>query len=114
MTPNDARIFYIRHAFRAGFTPPKKSTNLTKIDPWFLAQLKELVDEENSMYEFGAQVIELRKEMEELYRTDKMTPQIFHERFESSMKEYAAKVKRAKGLGFLGSTNRRCLWNDGK
>jgi carbamoyl-phosphate synthase large subunit len=46
VTPNAERIFYIRHAFRAGFTP-EEVHNLTKIDPWFLAQLKELVDEEN-------------------------------------------------------------------
>jgi carbamoyl-phosphate synthase large subunit len=48
VTPNDARIFYIRHAFRAGFTA-EEIHNLTKIDPWFLAQLKELVDEEENL-----------------------------------------------------------------
>jgi len=52
VTPNDARIFYIRHAFRAGFTA-EEIHNLTKIDPWFLAQLKELVDEEESLYNVG-------------------------------------------------------------
>jgi carbamoyl-phosphate synthase large subunit len=51
VTPNDARIFYIRHAFRAGFTA-EEIHNLTKIDPWFLAQLKELVDEEESLYKY--------------------------------------------------------------
>jgi carbamoyl-phosphate synthase large subunit len=49
VTPNDARIFYIRHAFRAGFTAGEIH-NLTKIDPWFLAQLKELVDEEETLF----------------------------------------------------------------
>jgi carbamoyl-phosphate synthase large subunit len=52
VTPNAERIFYIRHAFRAGFTADEIH-NLTKIDPWFLAQLKELVDEEDSLYSFG-------------------------------------------------------------
>jgi carbamoyl-phosphate synthase large subunit len=51
VTPNDARIFYIRHAFRAGFTA-EEIHNLTKIDPWFLAQLKELVDEEETLYKY--------------------------------------------------------------
>ena len=53
VTPNDARIFYIRHAFRAGFTA-EEIHDLTKIDPWFLAQLKELVDEEEAMFKLAA------------------------------------------------------------
>ena len=48
-TPNDARIFYIRHAMRAGFSN-EEIHSLTKIDPWFLAQLRELVDEEEALY----------------------------------------------------------------
>ncbi len=52
VTPNAERIFYIRHAFRAGFSADEIH-NLTKIDPWFLAQLKELVDEEEALYAFG-------------------------------------------------------------
>jgi carbamoyl-phosphate synthase large subunit len=52
VTPNAERIFYIRHAFRAGFTA-EEIHNLTKIDPWFLAQLKELVDEEEALYALG-------------------------------------------------------------
>ncbi len=52
VTPNDARIFYIRHAMRAGFTN-EEIFNLTKIDPWFLAQLRELVDEEEALYKVG-------------------------------------------------------------
>ena len=51
VTPNDARIFYIRHAMRTGFSN-EEIHNLTKIDPWFLAQLRELVDEELALYEF--------------------------------------------------------------
>jgi carbamoyl-phosphate synthase large subunit len=50
VTPNDARIFYIRHAMRSGFSD-EEIHNLTKIDPWFLAQLRELVDEEESLYQ---------------------------------------------------------------
>ena len=51
-TPNDARIFYIRHAMRAGFSN-EEIHNLTKIDPWFLAQLRELVDFEEQLYSVG-------------------------------------------------------------
>jgi carbamoyl-phosphate synthase large subunit len=37
------RIFFIRHALRAGFTIDE-IFNLTKIDRWFLAQIKEIVN----------------------------------------------------------------------
>ena len=52
VTPNDARIFYIRHAMRTGFTN-EEIHNLTKIDPWFISQLRELVDEEKALAENG-------------------------------------------------------------
>ena len=40
-TPNAERIFYIRYAFRAGYTVGQ-IFDLTKIDPWFLHQLREI------------------------------------------------------------------------
>jgi carbamoyl-phosphate synthase large subunit len=40
--PNAERIFFIRHALRAGFTV-EQIHQLTKIDPWFLTQLHEIV-----------------------------------------------------------------------
>jgi carbamoyl-phosphate synthase large subunit len=44
-TPNAERIFYIRYGFLAGFDM-EKMFDLTKIDPWFLLQIKQLVDYE--------------------------------------------------------------------
>ncbi len=41
--PNAERIFFIRHALRAGFTLDE-IFELTHIDRWFLMQLKEIVD----------------------------------------------------------------------
>ncbi len=41
--PNAERIFYIRHALRAGLSI-EDIFNLTKIDRWFLTQIKEIVD----------------------------------------------------------------------
>jgi carbamoyl-phosphate synthase large subunit len=41
--PNAERIFFIRHALRAGFSL-EEIFQLTKIDRWFLTQLKQLVD----------------------------------------------------------------------
>jgi carbamoyl-phosphate synthase large subunit len=43
--PNAERIYFIRHALRAGFELGE-IFNLTKIDPWFLTQIKEIVDVE--------------------------------------------------------------------
>ena len=41
--PNAERIFFIRHALRAGFSS-EEIFNLTKIDRWFLVQTKEIVN----------------------------------------------------------------------
>src|SRR5687767_2207308 len=46
--PNCDRIFFIRHALRAGFTVDE-IFNLTKIDRWFLTQIKEIVDFEEEL-----------------------------------------------------------------
>jgi carbamoyl-phosphate synthase large subunit len=46
--PNAERIFFIRHALRAGFTI-EEIFNLTKIDRWFLKQIKEIVDVEEEL-----------------------------------------------------------------
>ena len=46
--PNAERIFFIRHALRAGFTL-EEVFNLTKIDRWFLVQIKEIVDFEEEL-----------------------------------------------------------------
>ncbi len=43
ITPCAERIFYIRHAFRAGFKVDAVYL-LTKIDRWFLQNIKEIVD----------------------------------------------------------------------
>src|SRR5690349_21542676 len=46
--PNSERIFFIRHALRAGFSVDD-IFNLTKIDRWFLTQIKEIVDFEEEL-----------------------------------------------------------------
>jgi len=46
--PNAERIFFLRHALRAGFSV-EEIFQLTKIDPWFLAQIKEIVDFEEEL-----------------------------------------------------------------
>jgi len=46
--PNAERVFFIRHALHAGFSIDE-IFGLTKIDRWFLAQLKEIVDFEEEL-----------------------------------------------------------------
>jgi len=46
--PNAERVFFIRHALRAGFTV-EEIFQLTKIDRWFLVQIKEIVDFEEEL-----------------------------------------------------------------
>jgi carbamoyl-phosphate synthase large subunit len=46
--PNAERVFFLRHALRAGFTIDEIFT-LTKIDRWFLTQIKEIVDFEEEL-----------------------------------------------------------------
>ncbi len=48
ITPCAERIFYIRHAFRAGFTT-EEIHRLTHIDPWFLQNIKEIVEMEEEL-----------------------------------------------------------------
>jgi carbamoyl-phosphate synthase large subunit len=47
-SPNAERVFFIRHALRAGFSV-EEIFQLTKIDRWFLVQIKELVDFEEEL-----------------------------------------------------------------
>jgi len=47
-TPNADRIFYIRYAFLAGYTV-SQIFDLTKIDPWFLHQLREIFEMEQEI-----------------------------------------------------------------
>ncbi|HTQ32355.1 MAG TPA: carbamoyl-phosphate synthase large subunit, partial [Opitutaceae bacterium] len=47
-TPNAERIFYIRYAFLAGLNL-EEIFELTKIDPWFLHQLREIFEMEQEL-----------------------------------------------------------------
>ena len=53
ITPCAERIFYIRHAFRAGFKVDAVYL-LTKIDRWFLQNIKEIVDMEEQLAKAGS------------------------------------------------------------
>src|SRR5712664_1567685 len=48
ITPNPDRLGYIRYAFERGYTEQQVQT-LTAIDPWFLRQVREMVDLEKDL-----------------------------------------------------------------
>lgn len=47
-TPNEDRVIYLRYAFKSGMTL-EDIFELTFIDPWFLNQLKQIIDLEDRM-----------------------------------------------------------------
>lgn len=57
--PGPDRLWYLADAFRLGYTV-KEAHRATWIDPWFLVQVKELVDIENRLKEYS--LPELSKE----------------------------------------------------
>ena len=57
--PGPDRLWYLADAFRLGYSV-KEAHCATKIDPWFLVQVKELVDIENRLKEYS--LPELSKE----------------------------------------------------
>ena len=46
--PNDERLFYLRYAVKAGMSV-EKMYDLTRIDPWFLHHIRELVEIEDEI-----------------------------------------------------------------
>jgi carbamoyl-phosphate synthase large subunit len=47
-TPNAERVFFIRHAFKAGYSVDR-IFDITKIDRWFLTQLREIFEMEQEL-----------------------------------------------------------------
>jgi carbamoyl-phosphate synthase large subunit len=99
VTPNDARIFYIRHAFRAGFSI-EEVHNLTKIDPWFLAQLKELVDEEEALYTAFGKTADVKSIKKELLAAGWESGGSYYEFSPEGESEFRKILLHAKSLGF--------------
>ena len=50
--PNSQRLFYLRQAFRQGMTV-QEAFDLTKIDPWFLYQIRDLVQFSDELASYG-------------------------------------------------------------
>ncbi len=52
-TPGPDRIFYMRYAIKAGMTL-QEIHSLTNIDPWFLDQMAQIIEQENRLREVGS------------------------------------------------------------
>jgi carbamoyl-phosphate synthase large subunit len=50
--PSQGRLYYLRYALKMGWTI-EQIHELTNIDPWFLAQMKELTDFEKELVDIG-------------------------------------------------------------
>lgn len=57
--PGPERIWYVGDAFRLGMTV-EQVFDITKIDPWFLAQIKDIIDREDALK--GKHIADLNKE----------------------------------------------------
>src|SRR5207248_11643830 len=51
-TPNAERVWYIRYAFKAGL-PVEEIHRLTRIDRWFLYNIRDLIEMEDRIREMG-------------------------------------------------------------
>ncbi|WP_457756128.1 carbamoyl-phosphate synthase large subunit [Thermodesulfatator indicus] len=58
--PNSERIFYIREAYKAGFST-EEIYELTHIDPWFLEQMRAIIEKEDEIKEAGDSLFEPEK-----------------------------------------------------
>jgi carbamoyl-phosphate synthase large subunit len=59
-TPNSQRLFYLRQAFRQGMKVPE-IYDLTKIDPWFLYQIRDLVQFSDELASYGTLMLQGRE-----------------------------------------------------
>ncbi len=82
--PNAERIFALRHAFMAGFTL-EEIFDLTKIDPWFLANIRQLVDEE-ARYREHPELINLRR-AKKLGFSDRQLSHLIHYQTEAEVRQ---------------------------
>lgn len=81
--PNHDRIFYIRYALQNGFSV-NEVYELTKIDPWFLNKIKNILDFEEELKKLAGKYsvwdlpAEILKEAKKLGFSDRQLAYIFH------------------------------------
>ena len=58
--PSQGRLYYVRYALKMGWTIDQVH-ELTNFDPWFIAQMKELVDFENELQDYAEEAAKLHQ-----------------------------------------------------
>jgi carbamoyl-phosphate synthase large subunit len=66
-TPSSNRIFYIRYGFLLGWDV-NYINQLTNIDPWFISQMKDIVDMENKIKKAGKNILKDKELLSEVKR----------------------------------------------
>ncbi|MGQ9687645.1 MAG: carbamoyl-phosphate synthase large subunit [Desulfobaccales bacterium] len=102
ITPNSLRLFYLAQAFRQGFSVAELS-DLTKIDPWFLHQIKDLVAFSEELATFSIlwrqgrgqeQVAAMLRRAKEWGYSDRQLAHLLSD----GREEYAAQLRRDYGI----------------
>ena len=91
--PTPERIFWLRHGYLNGLSP-EAVFDLSKIDPWFLQQIKELVDEELEIR--SCKLSDLSEEQFQRAKTSGFSDALIAELTDSSLTEV---TERRKALG---------------
>jgi carbamoyl-phosphate synthase large subunit len=102
ITPNSQRLFYLRQAWRDGLSL-EEVHDLTKIDPWFLLQLKDLVEFSEELATFGrllrqgrgqAQVTDMLRRAKEYGYSDRQLAYLWG----VDKEEYIAELRGGHGI----------------
>jgi len=93
-TPNSERIWYIAHAFRIGMDI-QEIYELTRIDPWFLHNIKEIVDMEEAIKGSRTIISGLKKQISRSNRNNSLSAALLRLR---KAKEYGISDRRIASL----------------
>jgi carbamoyl-phosphate synthase large subunit len=96
--PNASRVFYIRYALQKGMSV-EEVYELTKIDPWFIDKIKNLVEFEEQLKQIAERMSieevpkEILKKAKELGYSDRQLAAIFN-----TTEREVRRVRKGKGL----------------
>lgn len=96
--PSHDRVFYIRYAFQHGFTV-EEVYELTKIDPWFLEKIKNIVEFEEKLKDLAKRFrieelpTEILREAKRFGFSDRQIAHIF-----GTKESEVRKIRKAKGV----------------
>ncbi|CAN5804876.1 carbamoyl-phosphate synthase large subunit [soil metagenome] len=75
--PSQGRIFFVRYAMKSGWSDGRIA-ELTRYDPWFVAQIRRIVDFENTLLAFARLADVPREVMRQAKRLGFSDPQLAH------------------------------------